>query len=562
MLCVMTWRISQRSLRATAEEHLARMARVAAVTIRPVMTDAAALQRRVADLRTRSGERVTVIDATGTVLADSDTRAADMENHKDRPEVVAALAGREGHDRRTSHSVGVAFLYTAVPFVADDRVTHVIRVAAPVTELERREADLVEWIAVALLVALPASLIIAYFLSKALADPIQQVSALAQRLATGDLSTRVEASDVQEVDQVARSLDAMRAHLAERIREVQQQRQDLEVTLSRLEEGVVSLDREGRVITANTAARRYLGVDSPIFGQPLRDHLTSRGLVRLWEEAQSGNVTELRRDVSLTVMDETLTISAVVIRVDWPDTPIAWLLCLRDITALAQSVAMKTDFVANASHELRTPVATIRAAIDTLADDSLDAPSRRRFLDVIHRSVERLQNMTEDLMHLNRVESPTFEPQRSRFNPTDVLNALAGQFADRIRAKQATLDLDGDVREMIGDRRSLELILKNLLDNAIKFIAEGGRVSLRCRRDGRHVRFEVADNGCGIPPEDQDRVFERFYQVDKSRSQNLGGTGLGLAIVKHAVQALGGELTLTSAVGAGTTIVIVLPDSE
>ena len=562
VLCAVTWRITQNWLRNNAHDHLGRVVSLASFELQRSLDDPQRLAIETSGMRDRCGYRLTVIEPGGRVLADSDSPPGEMENHADRPEIISALAGQIGHHRRLSHSVGRSFVYCAGPIYRDSRLIGVVRVAAPAAEIERSEAVLFQWIGAALAVALPITVTIAYFLARALARPVQHVSGLAERLATGDLNTKIDLQDDDEVGQVARALDHMRIHLADRIREGQQQRQDLEVTLGRLEEGVIATDREGRVLTDNAAARRILGATQPLFGKSLHDHLPVAALQRLWDSTNGIAAGETQREIAMTVQGEARTMSVSVIRVDLPGTPIARLLCLRDITDLARSIAMKADFVANASHELRTPVATIRAASDTLAADDLDAPTRARFLAVIDRAVDRLKNLTEDLMQLNRVEWPSFEPVISRFDPRELFAVVASLFAPAIHAKQATLVHDCKVPLMGGDRKTIELILKNLVDNAVKFIPEGGRVSLRCTAVGRKVRFDVEDNGCGIPPAEQDRVFERFYQVDKSRSQSQGGTGLGLSIVKHAVNALDGELTLKSAPGAGTTVSFTVPNYE
>lgn len=562
VLCAVTWRITQNWLRNNAHDHLSRVVSLASFELERSLDDPQRLAIETTGMRDRCGYRLTVIEPGGRVLADSDSPPSEMENHADRPEIISALAGQIGHHRRLSHSVGRSFVYCAGPIYRDARLIGVVRVAAPAAEIERSEAVLFQWIGAALAVALPITVTIAYFLARALARPVQHVSGLAERLATGDLNTKIDLQDDDEVGQVARALDHMRIHLADRIREGQQQRQDLEVTLGRLEEGVIATDREGRVLTDNAAARRILGATQPLFGKSLHDHLPVAALQRLWDSTNGIAAGETQREIAMTVQGEARTMSVSVIRVDLPGTPIARLLCLRDITDLARSIAMKADFVANASHELRTPVATIRAASDTLAADDLDAPTRARFLAVIDRAVDRLKNLTEDLMHLNRVESPSFEPVISQFDPRELFAVVASLFAPAIHAKQATLVHDCKVTLMGSDRKTIELILKNLVDNAVKFIPEGGRVSLRCTAVGRKVGFDVEDNGCGIPPAEQDRVFERFYQVDKSRSQSQGGTGLGLSIVKHAVNALDGELTLKSEPGAGTTVSFTVPNYE
>lgn len=441
-------------------------------------------------------------------------------------------------------------------------VTGMILVCLLTWQFVQGEAALGRWIGVALAVAVPLSLVLAWFLARAVARPIDRVGRWAGRLAAGDMSTELDIARNDEIGLVAEALERMRSRLVEQIGEARQQRRDLEATLANLEEGVIAVDRGGIVITANAAAGRMLNLPTSLVGGPLREQLGQRALGRLWDEAVAADERETRRDLVVTGPDGDRTINAAVIRVVAGDSPIAWLLCLRDITAVARSAAMRADFVAAASHELRTPVASIRAATETLQADDVASDSRRRFLDIIDRGAQRLEDLTEDLLQLNRLESPAHEPVASSIDLDELLSALRVTFADALAAKNATFDLDASVRRITTDRRSLELVLENLVDNAVKFIDDGGRIELACRPDGDRVRFDVRDDGCGIPAVDLDRVFERFYQVDKSRSRAAGGTGLGLAIVKHAVTAMGGRVTIAGEIGSGTTVTFWIPAAD
>ncbi len=555
------WQIMQHWLREYTVEQLqnnAHLARLAVEKSWPILTPGA-LQEECRLVREQTGLRMTVVAPDGRVLGDSDANPAEMENHASRPEVAAALKGEVGLHERHSASVQHPYLYVALPLHVNNELVAVVRIAAPADDIQRRERAIKQLIGTGLAVALLLALLLAWFLSKALAAPIQRVSAWAQQLATGDLVTRLEVRGDDEIKQVAEAMDQMRSKLSARIREAQQQRQDLEITVGNLEEGVIAVNREGIVLLANAAARRLLGLSYSPVGGPLAEQLSNRGLRRYWEEALSKGLSETRRELRLENGDTVRTVDVSILHVTQIETPIAWLVCLRDITAIARSVAMKTDFVANASHELRTPVASIRAAVETLCEEGLDEPTRRRFLSIIERNVERLQNLTEDLMHLNKVESVAMELTESAFDPAEVFAAMRAMFEDALRLKGAELTYLSDVSVVYTDQRWLELVLKNLVDNAVKFVGAGGRVELLCTAVGDKVAFEVRDNGCGIPPEDRDRVFERFYQVDKSRAMNAGGTGLGLAIVKHAVSAMRGEVTITSTVGVGTRVRFTIP---
>jgi signal transduction histidine kinase len=446
LICFLTWQIMHHWLTSYTHDQLTTQAKLAQLVIaqRWPATDNS-IQAECVRIHERTGLRITVVDPKGVVLGESDANPKEMENHASRPEIAAALGGQIGSHMRKSNTVGVNYVYIAVPLMVDDKVVAAVRAAAPAEDIKHREEALARWITVGLATAIPIAVLSAWLLSRALAAPLQRVSLLAQRLATGDLQSRVEIDGDDEVWRVAESLETMRENLAARIREV------------------------------------------------------------------------------------------------------------------ARSAAMKTEFVANASHELRTPVASIRAAVETLNADGLDRETTKRFMSVIERNVERLQNLTEDLMHLNRVEVASPELALSRFDPEQVFLSVRSVYAESLRQKNVELLYSSEIDEIETDERWLELVLKNLIDNAVKFVGEGGRIELRCRRHGDAALFEVEDNGCGIPRAELERVFERFYQVDKSRSLSLGGTGLGLAIVKHAVHAMGGEVSVRSEEGQFTIFSFTLP---
>ena len=417
MLCVgmlvvaaFAWQIMQHWHREYSVEQLGNSAHLAHLAVqRSWPASERILQRECEDVRLKTGLRMTIIAPDGRVIADSDADPSTMANHSDRPEVMDALKGRTGMNERTSASVGHPFVYVALPLEIDDKLVAIVRIAAPAEDLARRERAIWQLIATGLCVALPLALIIAWFMSRALAAPIQRVSAWARQLAVGDLSTRLEVKGDDEVRQVAATLDRMRLSLSARIHEAHQQRRDLEVTVGTLEEGVIAVNEQGIVLLVNPAAMRILGVAHSLVGGPILEQLSDRGLRRLWEDAFSTDANALRCELVLESDGSTRTVDALVIHIVDAQTPIAWLMCLRDITAIATSVAMKADFVANASHELRTPVAAIRAAVDTLREPGLDEAARSRFIAMIDRNLIRLQSLTDDLMHLNKVESVAVE---------------------------------------------------------------------------------------------------------------------------------------------------------
>jgi two-component system phosphate regulon sensor histidine kinase PhoR len=237
---------------------------------------------------------------------------------------------------------------------------------------------------------------------------------------------------------------------------------------------------------------------------------------------------------------------------------------VRDVTDLVRAAAMKAEFVANASHELRTPMASLRAAADSLADvGPADREDLARLTEVIDRQVRRLEALTQDLLELHRVESARRPPSLELVAPASLVEWLRAQFGGAADDKGVALVLAAPAPDdaFLCDRHLLELILQNLVDNAVKFTPAGGRVTCAMVREGECVRLSVADTGAGIPREDQPRVFERFFQSDTARSGDTlaRGTGLGLAIVKHACERLGAKVSLESELGKGTTVTVLVP---
>ncbi|MCZ6816399.1 MAG: HAMP domain-containing protein, partial [Planctomycetota bacterium] len=330
LVCILTWQLMQQWLRDYVNDNLRKHAQVARLVISRdwPYTATDPLQRVCSEVREHTGIRLTVIAPDGGVLGDSDAIPAEMENHATRPEVVEALAGRVGRHRRTSASVGRPFVYVAIPMSRDNQIAAIVRVAAPAKDIADREAAVAQWIGVGLAVALPLSLILAWFLARDLANPIHRLGAGARRLATGDLTTQVEVFGNDEIAQIAESLERMRSSLASRIRDAQRKRQDLEVVLRNVEEGVIAVDADGTVLMVNAAARKLLGITTSPVGGALRAQLGRRSLGPLWDDAVAADAAELQREIVMPGPDGERTVDAMAVRVNDPDTPIRWLLCL------------------------------------------------------------------------------------------------------------------------------------------------------------------------------------------------------------------------------------------
>jgi two-component system phosphate regulon sensor histidine kinase PhoR len=522
--------------------------------------DDARLQAHVRRLASDAGARLTVIGDDGRVLADSEEDPGVMENHAHRPEVVQARERGWGADTRTSRTLGKPMLYVAVR--ADDIGPGVsfVRAALPANLVEDQILGLDRIIWTAAAGAGLAAVALAFWLARRTVRPLAELTEAARLIAAGGYGHKVYASGPDEIGDLARTFNHMSARLAAQFAQLEEDRQQLRAILSGMVEGVVALGPDERILFVNDRAARLLEFQAQAaVGRRLWEVVRVRGLQDMVRRAMSGpepHQEELRWNSpslrSLTVHAARLASGGGAV------------LVLHDTTDLRRLERMRQDFVANVSHELKTPLSVIKACVETLLDGAADDPLHRgRFLERIGDQADRLYALILDLLSLARIESgeEAFELQALPLGPT-VAECLERHRA-RAGAKRQELlaepPPEGDDLAALVDEEALGQILDNLVDNAVKYTPEGSRITVRWCDEGEQVRLEVEDNGQGIPEADLPRVFERFYRVDKARSREMGGTGLGLAIVKHLAQAMKGGVRATSRVGQGTTFIVSLP---
>jgi two-component system phosphate regulon sensor histidine kinase PhoR len=506
--------------------------------------------------------RLTVIAADGDVLGDSVAEAGAMSNHRtpSRPEILAALEGRRGQSQRISETVGIPYRYVALPLRRDGQVVGAVRLAAPVRAMADEEAVLRNVLLSSSAAALGLAVLLGLLVSWLWYAPLRRLTRAAGRIAAGDLSRRIYVGRSGELAELARALDEMRRGMSGKLAMIDAQQKSLQTVLANLRDGVVALDADGKVLLMNQAARDLLNVPSEPAGQPLSALVRIAEVVEIERAVRdSSSVIQCHVETDLLGPHRVLALTAAM--VDGGQTGIRCLLVVHDVTALASAASMKAHFVANASHELRTPIATIRAAADSLttAANQAEVASLAAILD---RQIRRLEEMTNDLLDLHAVESGKFPLRLGNVVLGELSKWIDAQFADIAMEKGVRLAVEADQAGHVvrSDRKLLELILRNLVDNAIKFTPSGGRVSCRLAAHGDGAVLRVSDTGCGIAPQDQGRVFERFFQVDTARTgdSRRRGTGLGLAIVKHAAERLNARIELTSALGQGTVVAVHL----
>jgi len=514
--------------------------------------------------------RLTIIARDGRVLGDSRGNPERMENHRtdDRPEVLAALAGRPGGHLRPSETLGTRFRYVARPIRHDGEVVGVARVATPVLAILESRAVLREGILWGSLVAIAAFALIGLLINWLWYAPLKSITRTSRQIASGDLSQRATVRGASELAELASALNAMRDSLAQQIETISAQHANLEQVVANLQEGVVATDEEGTIVLMNRAARDLLAREGETVARAhIQNVVRVADIVDAYSEAaDTGNTVTCQVETEVGGERRHLDVRASRLSPTTADN-VGCLVVVRDVTNLVRTAAMKAEFVANASHELRTPLATLRAAVEALEEKQAtrdpDEEMPERTLGILRRNVDRLENLTLDLLDLHAVETAKRVSSEDEVSLAALCQWADSQFAARAASKGVAFDCTASEPDQVflTDRRLLELALQNLLDNAIKFTEAGGRVALSADPEDGRMRFRVTDTGCGIARGDQARIFERFYQVDVSRSgdTNSRGTGLGLAIVKHAVDRLGGSVSLQSEPGQGTSVSVLVP---
>jgi len=555
---------------------------------------------RLADSARVLGTRITLIAGSGAVLLDTVAAPERMENHNDRPEVVAARREQTGRGVRFSNTLREPAVYVArlVDPARPDGL--VLRLSYPRHAWAHIGASAGVVVAGAVAAALGVTTLLWLMLLRQWINPVRRLAAAAERMAGGEWGERVAPGGADDVRFFSEKLNLLASQAERSLADLRHQRADLRALVDTLPDPIVAIDHDRRVTLINPPAAELLQVapEQVALRQRVASVVGDEAMLKLVDAAMGAPETDavagptnaggagaggarrepVEGEVRLVRRGQRFTYHAVAI----PTAGGGAVLVLRDVSALAGTLQMKTDFVANASHELRTPIAAIKIAFETLREVYADDPGQaERCIRIMDGHMLRLEDMLRDLMDLSRVESPETRPDVRELAASEVFAQLRASLAPVAREKGVELrfrEQDAAGREegvrLLSDARLLNLTLKNLVENSIKFTPAGGTVTVTVRvnpgraADGANgfpaaageAVVSVADTGIGIPPEHLDRVFERFYQVDAARSGSAGrGTGLGLAIVKHAVAALGGTVRLESRVGKGTTVTCVLP---
>jgi two-component system phosphate regulon sensor histidine kinase PhoR len=541
------------TFRTAAVSDLERTAHVLSWGLSPMLRDSVAcLDSIITDLGRRIGVRVTIIDRDGIVTADSEEDAGIMENHRTRPEVIAAFNGRICTISRYSETLDREMLYTAVPVFMGDSIPVVVRTSLFVSELSSTMRRIALDMCITGLVLLLSGLTVAWLFSRSLSEPIRSMAGVTRRVKEGDFAARVAPSSIRELSVLSADVNAMIARTSELVETLSAENAGREAILRSIHEGLAVVDGNGKLISANQSFSVMACGGDPLRPELPAEHVASREFRDFIAGTLRGEVTSGRVECGGKVF------SASYAPVQGSDRSV---FTFSDITELDALVRIKRDFAANVSHELRTPLTSIKGYAETLLEDA--AGAEKGYAETILRNTDRLIRLVDDVRILSEFEHPD---RMLELRPVDIVQVVAEMAAPyRRQAESKGLDfvveLDEGLPVLHADRFGVEQVLANLLENAIRYTSSGS-VTLRVGVRARLLTMVISDTGAGIDTEHLGRIFERFYVVDRARSRERGGTGLGLSIVKHIMTLHGGWVRVTSTPGAGSMFTVAFPLDE
>lgn len=563
--------LAERALRSNYEndgyQELKALARLINLHALPLTNSTPQTPEEVAALNTwvaanaSSGVRISVIASDGRVLADSQSETATMESHAERPEVADALRNGDGRDTRQSASVGTELLYYAVREDLPGGGTPVVlRLALPMTgfsdQLWSFRRNLWLW---SLLIYLCAGAI-AMLMSRSYSSRIERLREFSRRVAEGDFRPLASDGSGDSLEALGTSLNQTAARLDRTIRTLTEERNLSAAILGSMVEGVAVVNAGERLAFANPGFASILGLDvPPVAGSSLLEVVRQTELIGAVRRVLAGEPRVEAEIVTGTLRQHYFAATVASVRAGETSGAV---IVLHDITDLRKLERIRRDFVANVSHEFRTPLTAIQGFAETLIGGAIDDPQNRgRFLAIILEHSRRLARLTEDLLRLSQMDAEQLEMEIRAVSVPQLIESCYETAQRRAGEKglALSLNLPSQIPDVLADNRRLQEVLQNLLDNAIQYTLPGGKIVLSAETRGDDVIFTVADTGIGIPQADQPRIFERFYRVDVARSREAGGTGLGLSISKHLVEAQGGRIWVESEVGVGSKFHFSIP---
>ncbi len=515
------------------------------------------------DIGEKTGTRVTIISPSGVVVGDSFGDIKIMENHMKRPEIMEALKRKKGVSIRYSSTLDKKMMYIALPVMHDGRVIAVVRAAVSVSAIDNNIKSVRNNIFIALAFTILAAAIASLYVTRRITLPVEQMKTGAKKFAKGNLRERLAVPDVEELSELAVTMNRMAENLDEKIKDFENRSMELEAVHASMQEGVIAIDKDERIITINTAAAKIFDFPaSKLKARYILEVARNFGLQKFIHRALATH-EPVEEDIVITRDEDLILNIHSTALYDTKERRMGTLIIFHDITRIRRLERMHKDFAANVSHELKTPLTAIKGFIETLQEMLVTNDTRQseKFLKIIEKNVNRMIELINDLLALSRLERLQGTDIQFENQPmATLIQGAVNTCHARINAKDITVSIDcpEDLTARV-DPILMEQAIINLVDNAVKYNPEGRQIDITVTRQDHSLDIVIKDNGIGIDKEHLPKIFNRFYRVDRARSRNEGGTGLGLAIVKHIIQYHNGKIDVDSTKGSGSCFKISIP---
>jgi two-component system, OmpR family, phosphate regulon sensor histidine kinase PhoR len=507
--------------------------------------------------------RITVIDTAGKVLGETSYDPGQMANHLQRPEIQAALSNRVGKDTRFSSTLKIDFLYIAQPIYKDGRIVGVVRLSTPIKDINSIMKNINFNLIIAMIPGLLLSLFLVYRITISITRPIKEIKDAAVDITQGKLDRSINIIRNDEIGELAKAIDFMADSLKDKIYSIKDKNTKMEAILSSVVNGILAVDSNKHILFINPMAQQMLNIiEGDVEGKHLLQVIRNNKIDNMIRDILENKGFEENEITVNYPFEKIFRLNSNAIRYPESDKIIGIIIIIQDITEIKKLEKVRSEFVANVSHELKTPLTSIKGFVETLKAGAIeDHVTAIRFLSIIEDEADRLNRLISDILSLSLLENKKSKAICEIINTADKIEEIVSLLQSQAACKNINLKsrVEADINKLMGDPDQFKQMLINIVDNAVKYTPEGGAIEVKAYNSGNNVIISVKDNGIGIPKEHISRLFERFYRVDPSRSRNVGGTGLGLAIVKHIIMQFDGKIEVHSQIDKGTEFILSIP---
>ncbi len=491
------------------------------------------------DNLSKDGDRVTLIDKDGTVLADSQVDVSKLENHGDREEVKQAETEGRGQSVRYSSTMTEKTVYYAQKLDNGQ----ILRISADQFTIVTILLGISQPIAIVVIAAIVLSLILSTNVAKHIVEPINDL----------DLDEPMENTVYDELSPLLRKIAHQNSTIEEQLKEARQKQEEFRIITDNMSEGFIVIDNQMKILTYNAAALKLFGAE-----QKTPENILALSRSKPFRDAIYKSLDGEHSQAEMTTDERVYSIISNPVY-DTEQEVIGAVIVVIDITEISRREQLRREFTSNVSHELKTPLTSISGFAEIMKSGGTDEATVIDFSRSIYDEAQRLISLVSDIIKLSELDDGTIEYEPETVDLYTLSLEIASRLSPQAQEKKIHFTVNGEKAEITGVRKILDEIIFNLCDNAVKYNRSGGDVKVSVKNSADTVTVTVSDTGIGIPTVQQDRVFERFYRVDKARSKSIGGTGLGLSIVKHGVMYHNAQISLESKENEGTTVVINFP---